>query len=142
MVGDFVQIDDNNISLLDQFLESAGKSLNTFRYFDKRPISVIKKHLYTVAYLIDHQPAGYGHLDPDGQIVWLGIAVVDSFVGRGIGKEIMKHLLQKGNELELSRIRLSVDKPNIAAITLYEKMGFQRLSENDTSFFYEIDPCK
>ena len=142
MVGVFVEIDENNISLLDQFLKSAGKSLDTFRYYDHRPVKAIKNHLYTVIYTLDQQPVGYGHLDLENQIVWLGVAVIDSCLGKGIGKKIMKHLLLKGNELKLEKIRLSVDKPNVAAIKLYEKMGFEKLSESDATRFYEFDLCK
>ena len=48
-----------------QFLSNAGKSLETFRYFAKRPLSAMENHLLTLLALDGNTPIGYGHLDKD-----------------------------------------------------------------------------
>jgi ribosomal protein S18 acetylase RimI-like enzyme len=113
-----------NISLLQSFLENAGTSLSSFRYYAARPLSVISNHLVTVVITEDGQPAGYGHLDKDGDTIWLGIAVKEDRKGKGLGNSIMNYLVSAGDELQLEKICLTVDYDNTAAISLYKKFGF------------------
>lgn len=58
-----IHIKQNNIALLKQFISNMDSSSNTFRYFENRKISCIKKHLLTVLILKDEEPVAYGHLD-------------------------------------------------------------------------------
>ena len=115
--------------LIDIFLENAGDSLKSFRYFNKRPVSSIASHLVTCV-LIDHEkPVGYGHLDLENEIVWLGIAVIDSGKRRGYGKKIMSFLIDFAHKSQISEINLSVDKNNHAAIQLYAFFEFEFVVE-------------
>jgi RimJ/RimL family protein N-acetyltransferase len=54
----------------------------------------------------------------------LGIGVVSSYRGKGIGEELMRITLERAKEIGLTRIELSVREPNKAALALYKKMGF------------------
>lgn len=112
-------------SLIDSFLENAGDSLKSFRYYNKRPVSVIAGHLVTCL-LMDHEkPVGYGHLDLKNEIVWLGIAVIDSEKRKGYGKKIMSFLIDFAFKSEINEINLSVDKNNQSAIQLYTFFEFE-----------------
>lgn len=125
----FVEIGHSNIYLLERFLAVAGDSLLSFRYFNKRPLSVIENHVSTCLFLENGDPVCYGHLDKEGDIVWLGIAVVEGQTGKGFGQKMMNYLVKKGRELGLPFIQLSVDLENVAAQRLYEKFGFSVLKK-------------
>jgi GNAT superfamily N-acetyltransferase len=118
------QITINDLDKLTVFLNTAGTSLNNFRYFNKRDIYVIQNHLIT--YLLYHHgdPIGYGHLDLEDNIVWLGIAVIEAKKGMGFGTILMNYLISSANNQNITLLRLSVDINNFAAIQLYKKFGF------------------
>lgn len=132
----FVEITNNNIELLQVFISSMGNSAESFRYYNKRTIDVVENHLVTSLVVLNGIPVGYGHLDCEGNKVWLGIAVSEGFRGKGIGKLVMEYLILKAEEINLSNIYLSVDKDNSQAIKLYEKFGFLEINkENDVLYF-------
>lgn len=112
---------------LDQFILTAGSSLHTFRYFQNRRFTVLENHLVTCLLMNENNPAGYGHLDKDGDTVWLGIAIAEEFKGKGLGKLIMEFLVSNAKSNRLSKLKLTVDDGNIPAIRLYEKFGFKSL---------------
>jgi ribosomal protein S18 acetylase RimI-like enzyme len=120
-------INAGNTELLEKFILSAGSSLHTFRYFQNRPFSVLKNHLVTCLLINENNPAGYGHLDKDGDTVWLGIAIAEGFKGKGLGKLIMEFLVSNAKSNRLSKLKLAVDDGNGPAIRLYEKFGFKSL---------------
>ena len=123
-VSNILIVTDNETELLDQFLSSAGASLNSFRYFQSRPLSVLKNHIVTCLFIENGQPVGYGHLDKEGNKVWLGIAVSELFKGKGIGTQIMNFLVLKARDNNIDTLNLSVDAENLHAIQLYKKFGF------------------
>lgn len=114
-----------------------SETLKSFRYFDKRPYSVIQEHLVTLLAFDAATPIGYGHLDPDGETVWLGIAVKANYRGTGTGKRIMEELDIVAWEHGLERVRLSVDVGNEAAKGLYERFGFEVVKEKEGKIFME-----
>jgi len=121
---DIVSITYNNVDLLEKFLAAAGNSLNSFRYFEKRPFSVLKDHIVTVIITNNGQPIGYGHLDKDNQTVWLGIAIAEGFKGQGLGTQLMNFLISKAAENDIGTLHLTVDSDNIQAISLYKRFDF------------------
>lgn len=133
-----VKINYPEIKLLEKFLEEAGDSLRTFRYFEKRPLSAIKDHFVTLLCLIDDKPVGYGHLDSDEATVWLGLAIIPKFKGRGLGKMLVDKLLSDARILGLQNIQLSVDNANAAAINLYKRFGFETFKVDDTRIFMKL----
>jgi GNAT superfamily N-acetyltransferase len=121
--------------LLKDFLSSAGDSLNSFRYFDKRPITVLEQHVCTYLILIEGLPVAYGHLDKEDDIIWLGIAVIEDRQGLGLGKLMMNVLLTGAKLNKISSIQLSVDNNNGPAIQLYQKLGFKIIENKATLSF-------
>jgi ribosomal protein S18 acetylase RimI-like enzyme len=121
-----VSVNNGNVHLLSNFIENLGPASKTFRYFNKRSVEIISKHLVTLLMLENQTPIAYGHLDPENDVVWLGICVLPPNAGKGIGKEMMNALIAKARENQLDRICLTVDQGNLPAINLYEKFNFQK----------------
>lgn len=136
---EFIRVTYPETALLQQFIDTAGKSLTSFRYFSSRPIDVIRFHLCTYLILEDKTPVAYGHLDQEGGIVWLGIAVSEGQHGKGYGKAMMQQLIETGKEEGVKRIKLSVDNDNEAAIALYLMNGFQLREKKEKFSFYELE---
>ena len=137
-MGEYIKIDSSNIHLLKHFLISAESALVSFRYFNTRPLSIIKNHIYTCLFVENREPTAYGHLDEEDGIVWLGIAVVAGKTGRGYGKGMMKQLIDVAKENEISEIHLSVDTSNSNAINLYCKFGFEHIRTKGPTDFYRL----
>lgn len=121
---------------LGRFLASCGTSLESFRYFSSRPLAEVRKHLVSLLAFEEEVPVAYGHLDSEGDSVWLGICVAESHCGQGYGGLMMEELIRQARLLDISSIRLSVDRINVGAIHLYEKFGFQQESKSDNVLFY------
>lgn len=121
------------------FLASAGRSLEAFRYFSKRPVDIVSQHLATWVLTEAGDPVAYGHLDPEADVVWLGIAVQERLCGRGLGAAMMRALLASARANGVSRVRLSVDADNARAVRLYERCGFHLVGRGDRILFFECD---
>jgi len=130
---------DNNKQDLEYFLQNCGKSKDTFTYFEKRPIEIIKSHLVNYMAFDKNIPIGYTHLERENDIVWFGICIDEKYHGRGIGKGLMSKIIEHSQILELSDIHLSVYKDNISAIKLYEKMNFVGYKQNEKSYFMKLE---
>lgn len=136
---EIIQITSSNRHLVKFFLDSAGNILEHFRYFSSRSLDVIDNHIATFVMRQKKEIIGYGHLDPEGETVWLGIAVAENYQGMGLGKLMMNNLLITARILELKSIRLSVDKDNRRAIQLYQQMGFEQIEEKENICFLQIN---
>lgn len=99
----------------------------TFRYFEKRDFNCLDNHILTNLYYKEDVCVGYGHLDKDGEDLWLGIMVLDDHVGKGYGNIIFESLITSTK----NDISLTVDKTNIKAINLYKKHKFVIIFENE-----------
>jgi hypothetical protein len=128
----FLPIHTGNIDLLSSFLKDIGSSSSSFRYYSKRnPLDAIANHLSTLLLCVNELPVAYGHLDKDGENVWLGICVKESEVGKGYGKMMMKALTSSHD----GDIVLSVDRNNDTAISLYLRFGFVVYDSTDKLFY-------
>jgi len=56
----------------------------------------------------------------------LGIGLLPPFRGRGIGTDLIRRLLAAAGAFGFYRVELTVREPNIGAIELYRKFGFER----------------
>ena len=57
------------------------------------------------------------------------VAVDKVFRGHGIGDALLRHLVQKSKELGCNTLTLEVRAGNVAAISLYKKMGFKEVGQ-------------
>lgn len=81
----------------------------------------------TVCHMGKEAIVGYAWLQGLGglDIPMLGIAVVDDYHERGIGKILLQALLGVGRSMGLQAIRLGVNDDNPRAIHVYGSVGFQ-----------------
>ena len=54
----------------------------------------------------------------------LGMGVLADYRGQGIGKALIRAVLDRAKSIGLTRVELTVRAPNKRAFALYEKMGF------------------
>lgn len=72
----------------------------------------------------------YYSLRPDGGFLWLdNLWVLPEFIGKGIGKELFQHALEKSRASGVSILRIE-SEPN--AQGFYEKMGAWKIGEHHT----------
>lgn len=135
----FIRADQHHTEPVAAFISRAGTSLETFRYFDKRPLGTLAQHLCTWLIAETDGPVAYGHLDQEDGVVWLGIAVIASAKGKSYGKRMMERLVASGRALGVKHIRLSVDNVNTSAIQLYAQFGFQLTERRETFSFFQLD---
>jgi len=64
------------------------------------------------------------HRDVYAHVGSLGIGVLASYRGHGIGKALIQSALEKAKSRGLTRVELTVREKNYSAIRLYEKFGF------------------
>ncbi|MEO8413535.1 MAG: GNAT family N-acetyltransferase [Ginsengibacter sp.] len=133
-----VVVDNTNRDLVQEFLSTAGTTLETFRYFNKRNLNCLDNHLLTCIVMdSEGNINGYSHLDRENDVVWLGIAIVQGKTRKGIGKALIAFVLNEARKKHISRIKLSVDSRNLAARSLYEKFNFKIIEEINDICFYE-----
>ncbi|WP_266362895.1 GNAT family N-acetyltransferase [Tellurirhabdus rosea] len=135
----FVRIEAGNLHLIRRFLERLGRGEQTFRYFQKRPVETVLHHTYCAVLMDGAEPAAYGHLDPEADTLWLGLAVAEACQGRGLGRQMLAHLLQTAADRKEKQITLSVDKQNQPAIALYESAGFRPVRFNESTITYTLN---
>lgn len=56
----------------------------------------------------------------------LGIGVLATYRGQGIGKKLMSAAIQLAEQRGLTRIELTVREQNLPAIAMYEQFGFEK----------------
>lgn len=115
-----------------------GDASKTFRYFNTRKIEIVYNHLATILLLEAEQPTAYGHLEKEGDDIWLGICVLPQYKGKGFGKLMMNELIRQAKTHSVSKISLTVDKANTDAIILYQKFGFEMQIEKDAYRKYQL----
>jgi ribosomal-protein-alanine N-acetyltransferase len=72
--------------------------------------------------------AGYGVMSVGaGEAHVLNLCVAGEFQRRGLGREILSHLLNEADALEVSDVFLEVRPSNKGATALYEQMGFNQV---------------
>lgn len=116
-------VTESSLPKLRSFLAGAG-DISQFRYYDTRPLEAALHHRACLLLEWRDTPIAYGHLDDDGEHLWLGVCVAESSRGLGWGTYMLQTLLQTASGLGLSTIRLSVDHENENARSLYERHGF------------------
>jgi ribosomal protein S18 acetylase RimI-like enzyme len=114
------------IDHVEQFKKNEMPS--TFRYFQKHDTTHHTKTL--IALDKRDTPVGYGHIDVEDGVNWLGVCVLPRAQNMGLGSQIIQDLLRNQRD-----VKLSVDKDNTVAQNLYKKFGFVTIAENDKVYF-------
>ena len=132
---DILEISQDNTMELVSFIKTLDEEQKSFRYFENRSLEALENHIFTCLLIYDDNAVGYGHLDAEDEIVWLGIVIKKEYQGKGLSKKIMKALMGKALEKRIENIHLSVDNDNIKAIKLYSGLGFEVVAKKD---YYSI----
>lgn len=80
---------------------------------------------------------GFGFVGND--VPELGIALKAEYRGIGIGKALLKMLVDVLKEKGIKKVSLSVDPDNRAAMKLYQRFGFKEVGMVDTSITMVLD---
>ena len=80
--------------------------------------------------------AGHATLVPDDEAYELAIFVHQTYQRAGIGTRLIRGLLGCGQAAGIERVWLTVERWNRAAVSLYEKIGFE--TSNTESFELEM----
>ncbi|GGE60986.1 GNAT family N-acetyltransferase [Priestia taiwanensis] len=104
------------------------------RIGDKALVAVKNNELVGAVWyrLFDEPNKGYGFINDSTPE--LGIAILPAFRQQGIGHLLMKAMIQEARLDGYSALSLSVDSKNKDAIRLYEKLGFERVGIEGTSW--------
>lgn len=123
-LSDLNASDPRDREQLQTFINGLPDRNNGFRYFESRDLDSLENHLCTILLYSAGEPIGYGHLDLEGDTVWLGIAIHQAFFGKNLGHTLMCALVERAADAGIARIDLFVDRDNIAAKKLYRRHGF------------------
>ena len=67
----------------------------------------------------------------------LGMGIVASCRGQGIGKELLEKVIRHSWEIGLKRLELEVFASNLIAISLYERYGFEHEGTKQNARFVD-----
>jgi GNAT superfamily N-acetyltransferase len=87
--------------------------------------------------VFDEANPGYGYVD--NETPELGIAIHPNFRGMGIGRLLMKELIQQAARDGYPSLSLSVDPQNAPAVELYQKLGFIYFGISGTSWTMKLE---
>ena len=83
-----------------------------------------------IAVAEDGARVGLANLAREERDGWVaGVGVVKPHRGRGVGEELMRRLHAAARELGLERVWLEVIVENLAALRLYEKLGYEHVRD-------------
>ncbi|HEX7064357.1 MAG TPA: GNAT family N-acetyltransferase [Bacillales bacterium] len=77
----------------------------------------------------DEKSAGYGFVDESTPE--LGMALLPSYRGKGIGRQLLYEMSEAACKLGFKALSLSVDPRNFHALRFYEKSGFVKVWEDE-----------
>ena len=102
----------------------------------KNPINAVRKFWgYTKAYILPKRETFYS----DKTAGLSSIAVLPAFRGKGIAEMLTNAFLEELERRKISACRLGVEAHNISARKFYEKMGFEQVNKEGTSYIYFFD---
>ena len=101
---------------------------------------IVQDHLLYIVAVFDNiivGGCGLRNIVGEGEITNVTVARV--YRNQGIGTDLVEYILQRGCKMGITAFTLEVRKSNLAAIHLYEKLGF--VTEGLRKNFYE-KPCE
>jgi len=84
----------------------------------------------------------YG-LDEDDETMWQidRLMIAEPYRGQGFGTAVLKQIIQEAAKCGMSRVGLSTNPENIAAIWVYERIGFQatgKQQDREDVYYYDL----
>jgi ribosomal protein S18 acetylase RimI-like enzyme len=121
---DYRPLDLNNISKLYNILEWSGEQIKQF-----------ENKYETVWYNRQDET-----LRPSGTWTIECVAVVEQFRGLGIGKDLLKNIIQHARDREIESLGISVTPGNEIAENLYLSVGFERYITFFSEYYFKQFP--
>jgi ribosomal protein S18 acetylase RimI-like enzyme len=121
---DYRPLDLKHINKLYNFLEWSGEQIKQF-----------EERYKTVWYSPQDET-----LQPSGTWTIECVAVVEQVRGKGIGKNLLKHIIKEAQNAEIESIGISVTVGNEIAERLYLSVGFQRYITFFSEYYFNQFP--
>lgn len=80
---------------------------------------------------------GFGYVSDD--VPELGMALLKPYRGKGVGTALLTKLMDELKARGISKLSLSVDPDNCAAVKLYRRFGFKEVGREGTSITMVAD---
>lgn len=112
----------------------SGFALETFNKELKNPLA------YYVVAVDGEIPVGYcGIWNVCGEAEIIDVGVLSEYRKRGVGKGLLEAVFQYMKEKEIGVLNLEVREDNIPAISLYEKLGFEKVGTRKKYYDNKVD---
>lgn len=104
-------------------------------YFEKTVDECLRSDVYAELFLFEYEgnPAGYGLIaktfsqEAGGMVCWIEeVYIREKFRSKGLGRKFFR-FIQDEFGTDTARFRLEVEEENHRAVTLYKKLGYERL---------------
>ena len=124
---------DLNVAWIEKHWEMENSD---YKALEKPTENIINKGGYIAIALHQHRAVGTCALMKmsNGSFELAKMAVADEVKGMGIGFLLGQHVIAKAKELEAGTVYLESNTLLSPAINLYRKLGFQRVSGNDSPY--------
>jgi ribosomal-protein-alanine N-acetyltransferase len=110
---------------------------NNFSTVYKIEEDIKNDYVHIYVYEEDNNVLGFIHIENHFEITdVINIAVDKNYQGKGIGKKLLQYVI---DNTEAEKIMLEVKVNNIAAIKLYESMGFKQIHVRPNYYEGNID---
>jgi ribosomal-protein-alanine N-acetyltransferase len=110
---------------------------NNFSTVYKIEEDIKNDYVHIYVYEEDNNVLGFIHIENHFEITdVINIAVDKNYQGKGIGKKLLQYVI---DNTEAEKIMLEVKENNIAAIKLYESMGFKQIHVRPNYYEGNID---
>ena len=104
-------------------------------YFEKTTAEALRAEGFAEIYMLEYNgvPAGYVltaksfSQEAGGMVVWIEEIYIRSvYRSKGLGREFFAYL-EENKGSDVARLRLEVKEDNLRAISLYKKLGYEKL---------------
>lgn len=124
----------NDLSCEDTYIRLGGEQFSfeeEQRHIETWLSQMEKQEKVVVVAVFEERIIGVANVDRldrrSKHVGHFGISIAKDFRQEGIGKELLKTVLDLGTRMGLMMIELSVYSPNEVGIALYQKLGFEEV---------------
>jgi len=127
-----VEIQDYSDGVLEALNTLMPQLSSSFDALNQRDLEAIVESDTSSLFMAMENKRYYGSLTlvrfkiPSGFRAWIeDVVVSEDARGKGVGEKLVKHAVQVANQSSVKSIDLTARSSRVAAISLYEKVGFQ-----------------
>jgi len=127
-----VEIQDYSDEVLEALNTLMPQLSSSFDALNQRDLEAIVESDTSSLFMAMENKRYYGSLTlvrfkiPSGFRAWIeDVVVSEDARGKGVGEKLVKHAVQVANQSSVKSIDLTARSSRVAAISLYEKVGFQ-----------------